>query len=112
MKSLNGLHMYVSQTAANGVVSGDTRLSFQQHGDRVFARYAGGEISRGFLLGRRSGDRLLFRYAQVEAGRAIHAGRSECRIETLADGRTRIIEHFAWTTRPGHGVNVFDELSQ
>ena len=110
MHSLDGLTMFVSTTAVNGVVDESTRLRFSQRGDRVFARYAGGRITHGWLVGRLVGDTLTFRYAQHEAGDGIHAGTSRCDIERLADGRTRIIEHFAWSTRPAVGVNVFDEL--
>lgn len=106
--------MLVSSTAATGVVRGGTRLHFGQRGERVFARYGGGSIARGWLVGRWRGDVLTFRYAQVEEGSvegsALHAGRSVCEVQRLEDGRIRIVEHFAWSTRAGSGSNVFDEL--
>lgn len=109
MIDLDGTTMYVSGTDAIGVVSEDTRLYFRQHGERVWARYAGGKVTRGWLIGRWSSDVLCFRYAQVEDGR-VHAGRSECDVQRLPNGNLRLVEHFAWSTRPGSGVNVFDEL--
>ena len=110
MHTLDGLTMFVSATAANGVVDDSTRLRFCQRGDRVFARYAGGRVTHGWLVGRVAGEQLTFRYAQMEAGDGIHAGASTCDIVRLDDGRIRLIEHFTWSTRPGAGVNVFDEL--
>lgn len=110
MFDLDGLTMFVSSTAANGVVSAQTRLHFTQRGDRVCARYAGGSVSRGWLVGRCAGSTLRFRYAQCEDGPAIHGGQSVCDVQQLPDGRVRIIEHFAWSTRLGSGINVFDEL--
>jgi hypothetical protein len=107
---LDGLTMFVSSTAANGVVDSSTRLHFSQHGTRVFAWYAGGNVARGWLVGRLAGNGLAFRYAQREASGVIHGGKSVCAVQRLESGRTRIIEHFAWSTRPGIGTNVFDEL--
>ena len=74
------------------------------------ARYAGGRVKRGWLSGRLSGANLVFRYAQVEASGAVHGGDSKCVVERLSSGRIRIIERFTWTSRPGSGTNVFDEM--
>ena len=110
MRNLDGLTMFVSTTAADGVVDGETRLHFTQRGRRVFARYDGGRVLRGWLVGRWGEDILRFRYAQRDESSAIHGGLSVCVVEERADGRLRLIEHFTWSTRSGSGVNVFDEL--
>jgi hypothetical protein len=110
MRDLDGRTMFVSSTADDGVVNGDTRLHFMQRGGRVAARYAGGRVMRGWLVGSWDGDLLHFRYAQREESSFIHGGESHCVVEDLPDGRLRLIEHFAWSTRPGSGVNVFDEF--
>lgn len=110
MINLNGLTMYVSSTAAGGVVDSDTRLHFSQRGNRVAARYSGGTVARGWLVGRWVEGRLAFRYSQRERGHAIHGGRSVCEVQRLENGRTRIVEHFVWKTREGSGTNVFDEV--
>ena len=110
MVNLDGLTFFVSATADNGVVGSDTRLRFAQTGARVIARYAGGSVSRGYLVGEWVGGRLVFRYAQCE-GTDIHGGRSVCDVRRASDGRVRIIEHFSWTTRSGSGVNTFDEVA-
>ncbi len=107
---LDGLTMYVSSTAAIGVVGAGTLLHFVQKGDRVLARYSGGSIKRGYLVGEVTGDTLRFRYTQSEASGGIHGGSSVCNLITLSDGRARIVEHFAWRTREGSGENVFDEV--
>jgi hypothetical protein len=109
---LDGLTMFVSRTAANGVVSESTRLRFAQKGVRVFARYSGGAVARGVLVGAWAGSELRFRYLQRELEGSIQGGRSICEVERRADGRVRITEHFTWTTRPGTGVNVFDEVDR
>jgi hypothetical protein len=108
--SLDGLVMHVTSTAEQGVVGSDTRLYFSQQGSRVRGHYAGGAVVRGCLVGRAEGAELRFRYAQLEASGEIHGGSSVCEVLHRADGRTRIVEHFTWRTRPGAGINVFDEL--
>jgi hypothetical protein len=109
MLNLDGVRMFVSSTAANGVVGSGTRLHFTQRGSRVAARYAGGSVPRGYLVGTIAGSRLAFRYLQREESGEIHGGSSLCHVERRLDGRLRITEHFAWSSRPGSGVNVFDE---
>jgi hypothetical protein len=108
--NLDGVTMFVASTANTGVVGEETRLYFMQRGNRVSARYAGGRVVRGRLAGRWVGHTLQFRYVQREDGPVIHAGRSVCDVEQLPDGRLRVTEHFAWSTRNGSGVNVFEEL--
>jgi hypothetical protein len=110
VKNLDGLTMFVSSTADNGIVNGDTRLVFTQRGTRVGARYSGGHIARGLLVGQWADDTLHFRYQQLEDGCAIHAGHSVCSVQELPDGRLQLVEHFVWSTRAGSGVNVFEEL--
>jgi hypothetical protein len=108
--NLDRVMMYVSSTADHGVVAQGTRLLFTQKGSRVMGRYGGGAVSRGCLVGTLSGAQLVFRYAQVEASGEIHGGRSVCEVERRPDRRIRIVEHFAWRTRPGSGTNVFEEM--
>jgi hypothetical protein len=110
MTNLDGVTMFVSGTASNGVVDTETRLHFRQKGARVYAHYSGGRIARGLLVGRWIGEELHFRYAQREADGAVHGGASVCDVLEHA-GRLRIVEHFAWSTRVGTGVNVFDEVA-
>jgi hypothetical protein len=109
--NLHGLSFRVHATASIGVVSAQTRLRLIQRGSRIFGRYEGGSIMRGYLVGQVSGDTLTFRYAQREREGGIHAGRSSCVLEVLRDGRLRIHEHFSWSTREGTGTNVFDQVS-
>lgn len=111
MFDLDGRTMSVSSTAANGVVNSSTRLRFSQSENRVWARYAGGDVTRGWLVGRWAGDQLAFRYAQREREGTIHGGSSVCDVRRLPNGCMRLIEHFTWSTRMGSGVNVFDELA-
>ena len=107
--NLHGTSFQVSSTAAQGVVSSETRLVFAQRGSKVLGRYSGGSIQRGYLVGNLVGTTLRFRYAQTEASGHVHGGRSYCHIEHLRGGRLRLHEHFVWETRLGSGTNTFDQ---
>ena len=102
--------MCVSSTDDQGVVDAKTRLYFTQEGSRVFARYDGGSVTRGCLVGTISGSKLVFRYTQLERSGQIHGGRSICEVQRTAQTGIRVIEHFAWRTRSGSGTNIFDEI--
>jgi len=108
--NLDGVWMSVSATDRQGVVSPETVLRFAQRGSRVLARYGGGSVRRGCLVGRLTGSTLTFRYAQTEASGDVHGGRSVCDVTRGPEGRISIVEHFAWDTRDGSGTNVFEEM--
>lgn len=112
MKAINldGAVMCVSSTGDRGVVDANTRLYFTQKGPNVFARYSGGSVTRGCLVGTISGSKLVFRYTQLENSRQIHGGRSICEVQRSAQAGLRVIEHFTWRTRSGGGTNIFDEI--
>jgi hypothetical protein len=112
MKAINldGVVMYVSSTDDRGVVDAKTRLYFAQKGSRVFARYGGGSVTRGCLVGTLSESELVFRYTQLEDSGQIHGGRSICEVQRTAQTGLRVIEHFTWSTRSGSGINLFDEI--
>ena len=109
-RSLNGVRMNVTQTAANGVVNAQTIFEFSHVGDIVEARYSGGGIAQGRLIGRFIGEQLEFRYVQLTVDGVLDGGRSICDVDETADGRLRLCEHFEWGSREGTGTNVFEEL--
>jgi hypothetical protein len=112
MKAINldGAVMYVISTDDRGVVDAKTRLYFTQKGSRVFARYAGGLVKRGCLVGTISESELVFRYTQLEESSQIHGGRSICEVHWSEETGLRVIEHFTWNSRTGSGTNIFAEV--
>jgi hypothetical protein len=106
---LNGVRIRTASTDAAGVVSSETELVFEQSGDVVSARYRGGAIMDGYLIGRLTGNAFHFRYVQADDQGRLDAGVSDGLFERLADGRLRLTENFQWITRPESGTNVFEE---
>lgn len=111
MKPLNAVRMAVSGTDAHSVVNAATILTFEQRGDVVSARYFGGDIVDGYLIGHLAGWSLRFRYVQADRSGRLDAGVSDGVFDRLADGRLRLVEHYQWLTRPERGTNTFEEIT-
>jgi hypothetical protein len=108
----NGRRMRVTATDTSGVVSNETILIFEQIGKVVSARYRGGAIVDGYLIGLYDAPTLQFRYVQADIHGNLDIGVSTGTIERLPDGRFRLIEQYQWLTRTGHGTNIFEEIPQ
>jgi hypothetical protein len=110
--TFDGRRMRAVATGDGGSVGADTLFSFAQRGSTVWARYAGGAVPLGYLVGTLADGQLVFRYAQVDVEGAVHGGRSVCDVQHLADGRLRLLEHFRWESKDGSGTNVIEEVHE
>jgi hypothetical protein len=99
-------------TGRGGEVDVRTLFRFRQQGTIVWARYSGGSVCMGHLVGTLAPGRLAFRYVQVDLRGEVHAGRSVCDIQELPDGRLRLLEHFEWDSREGAGTNVLEQVTE
>jgi hypothetical protein len=108
--SLSGVRMRPVTTSAGSVISAETLFEFTQNGPVVSARYTGGRIVLGVLVGVLHSTRLTFRYAQVHDAGDVHGGRSDCDLSRDANGRLRLTEHFTWDADLGSGTNVLESL--
>ena len=108
--SLNGVRMRVVSTAEGGEVNIETLFEFTQDGSVVSARYAGGTVRLGYLIGTMSADVLHFRYAQVDNSGRLDGGHSTCEIGRMTNGTIQLSEHFVWDSREGSGTNIFEEI--
>jgi hypothetical protein len=108
---LSGVRMRTTSAAEEGVVSSETELTFEQAGEVVSARYRGGAIIDGYLIGRLNGSDFHFRYVQADDRGRLDAGVSDGVFERLDDGRLRLTEAFQWITRPERGTNIFEETA-
>lgn len=111
--SLDGRRMRVVATAENGEVSAQTIFTFEQSGSLFSARYRGGAIIDGYLIGCFDDENqgsLFFRYVQADLDGRIDAGVSTGLLEANAQGKLRLVEEFSWLTREGTGRNIFEEF--
>ncbi len=109
--SLQGVRIRALAGSAGSVISRETLFEFEQTGDLFSARYRGGEIAEGYLIGRRhAGGALEFRFVQADRTARIDAGVSTGVLGRLSDGRLQLVESFQWTTRREAGRNVLEEV--
>lgn len=95
----------VAETSADSEISTQTRFQFRQDGDTVEATYAGGQVVRGCLLGRRDGDRVTCAWTHVCADGRVSSGRSVLRVTVEDEGRLALIEDYTRAEGPT-GRNV------
>ncbi len=82
-----------------GQVSGETVFYYLQEGDLVSARYVGGPITSGQLLGTVSPDGSLdFLYHHVDQDGQLHAGRCHSTPTWNEDGVLVLEEEWQWLT--------------
>jgi hypothetical protein len=96
--------------ASEGEASSATVFEYHEANDLVWARYEGGAVRLGFLVGIREGDRLEFRYTQLNESGETSSGRCSTTISALPDGRLRLEETWAWETKPGAGASAAEEI--
>ena len=108
--SLDGKRLRVVAVETGSVVSSETHLLFSEDDALISARYDGGRIRLGYLVGRRLGQSAVFRYAQMSIDGDLDGGVSYCDLAITPAGRLRMTEHYEWESREGSGTNVFEEV--
>jgi hypothetical protein len=108
--SLEGRRFRVSEMGQQGEASAATVFDYHEQDGVVWARYAGGAVRLGFLVGMREGDRLEFRYSQLNESGETSNGRCSSTVSTLVDGRLRLADEWAWESKPGSGTSVHEEI--
>jgi hypothetical protein len=108
--SLDGRRFRVAETSAEGEAGAATVFEYHERDGVVWARYEGGAVRLGFLVGTRQGDALEFRYSQLNDGGETSSGRCSTTISVLADGRLRLAEDWAWESKPGAGTSAAEEI--
>lgn len=109
-RSLDGLVFEDVTPAHAGDVGSDTRFEYHQDGTLVWARYRGGSVRLGFLVGTRHDDSLEFRYSHLTTGGETASGRCSSTISERPDGRLECSERWQWESRSGSGTSTIREL--
>jgi hypothetical protein len=112
IRSLDGIEMRPVDALSEGRITSATLFTFNEADTVVSARYSGGWIVLGYLIGKRTPAGIEFSYVQADVSGGIDTGRSSCDLNVLSDGRLRLVEHFRWETREGAGVNVMEEAKR
>ena len=98
--------------SGSGEVDGETRFSYKQTENVLWATYSGGAIKFGTLTGLVHADGSLdFRYSHVNSDDIIMTGRCLSTPEVLPDGRIRLHEKWQWTSGDmSAGESIVEEM--
>ncbi|MFF1446929.1 hypothetical protein ACFVYF_01985 [Streptomyces sp. NPDC058274] len=111
-RSLDGLVLAPVADQAPGQVGTRTRFTYHEKDGVIWAEYAGGDVVRGHLVGRREGDRLDFRYVQLKHDGTTSSGHCVSAVVELADGRVRLEETWQWESQAGSGTSVVEQIHE
>jgi hypothetical protein len=85
-------------------------FEYHEHDGIVWARYEGGAVRLGFLVGTRDGNQVAFRYSQLNDRGETASGQCVSLMSVLDDGRLRLDEDWRWETKPGSGRSAIEEI--
>jgi hypothetical protein len=109
--SLDGRRFHVAEMGEQGEASAETVFEYHEHNGLIWARYEGGAVRLGFLVGTRDGDRVDFRYSQLNEDGETASGHCSSVISVLRDGRLRLEENWTWESKPGAGRSAIEETA-
>lgn len=110
--SLEGRTFRTVGTDVEGEATADTVFEYHEEDSVVWARYSGGSVRLGYLVGLRTGDEMDFRYSHLSATGETANGHCHTTISELPDGRLRFTEDWTWESKPGSGTNITEESPQ
>ncbi|GJQ61299.1 MAG: hypothetical protein SCALA702_03520 [Melioribacteraceae bacterium] len=112
MLNINGKKFRGVSNTPNGEVSGDTIFVYSQDGDNISAKYCGGNIKIGHLLGKiEESGKLNFNYHHISVNNELHAGKCHSTPEVLSDGRIRFYEEWKWySDDQSEGNSIIEEI--
>jgi hypothetical protein len=110
--SYNEKYFVSVSNTENGEVSDKTRFHYRQDNDIVWAEYSGGEIVKGFLIGKADEKgRLEFAYQHINTRTEIRIGTCLSLPEQLPDGRLRLVESWKWLNGDeSTGSSIIEEV--
>ncbi len=96
----------------NGQVSNQTIFQYSQHDMILSAKYHGGDIKEGYMLGCvLENNQLDFVYHHIDLEGNIKSGHCISTPELITDGRIRLHERWQWTYgAEGSGESVVMEI--
>lgn len=96
----------------NGETSDETIFHYKQTENILTARYSGGKIIEGHLIGLVSLDgEINMRYHQINVNGELMTGMCKSLPEVLANGKIRLHEEWQWTSGDkSKGNSIIEEL--
>ncbi|GII62715.1 hypothetical protein Skr01_28000 [Sphaerisporangium krabiense] len=108
---LNGRRfIMVSSTASEVNAEAPTRFTYEEADGLIWGSYDGDTVIQGRFVGTRDDDRVELSYVHALKAGGRAGGRSSSRIETLPDGRLRLVEEFVFDGDDTPQVSVCEEV--
>lgn len=101
----------VVATSPASAISSETWFEFREHAGTVEADYAGGEIVRGFLVGRRQGSELTTAYTQLHTDGHLRSGSASMHLERQPGQPLLLTEDYTWSDDT-RGQNVLQAVAR
>jgi catechol 2,3-dioxygenase-like lactoylglutathione lyase family enzyme len=112
--SLQGRRFSATRAGGDGLSAGvpaGTIFDYGQDSDLVWARYSGGDIRLGHLVGIRQGDALDARYAQLTVSGQTASGHCVSTLVPLPDGRLSLQKRWEPDGNGGTAENLLEEVA-
>ncbi len=112
MINYDGRRFHAVQNTENGETSAETIFIYEQTGDVLTSKYAGGRIVSGHLLGLVDAQGCIdLRYHQVNDKGELMTGVCRSVPEVMPDGKLRLHENWQWTSGDrSSGTSVLEEM--
>lgn len=110
--SYNGRTFTSKENSSNGEVNEQTLFHYHQDENIVWAEYSGGEIKRGYLVGKVLEEgKLDFVYQHINDKGMIRVGKCKSSPKVLIDGRLQIKESWQWLNGDNScGESIIEEV--
>lgn len=108
---LNGRRFVMVSSTASAVNTDEpTEFAYEESGGVIWGRYTGDTVVHGRFVGTRDADRIELSYVHLLKTGERAGGRSSSRIETMPDGRLRLVEEFQFEGDDTTHVSVCTEV--
>ncbi|MFI6457268.1 hypothetical protein ACIBF6_37640 [Streptosporangium amethystogenes] len=101
----------VSSTASAVDPDGPTEFTYRESGGIIWGDYTGDTVVHGRFVGIRDGDRVEITYVHLLKNGERASGQGGSRVETLPDGRLRLVEEFQFAGDDTQHVSVCAEVT-
>ena len=96
----------------NAETSVETIFKYKQNGTILTAKYSGGQIAEGHLIGivdQKGG--IDMRYHQINIKGELMTGVCQSQPEIMANGKIRLYENWTWTSgNQTNGTSILEEI--
>ncbi|BFU60546.1 MULTISPECIES: n-acetylglutamate synthase [Rodentibacter] len=110
MLNLNNKKFVAVENTENGEVGCQTQFHYHQQGKMVWAEYSGGEILKGFLIGKKTGEmQIEFTYQHLNQSLENRFGRC-CTTFSINAGKLIGNEKWQWLDSLEQGNSLIREI--